>query len=480
VFGLVVLEYAQGHTHSLIGVDDLEAFGSSVATSLSNAHHFAELQYQAEHDSLTQLPNRSVLQRELTTALATAKPLALMLLDLNHFKEINDTLGHHIGDRLLIELANRLQQSLAGDRQFLCRLGGDEFSVLLVDCSIEQGAVIAHNLLTVLQQPMLIDGMTLELGASIGVAGFPAHGDNYHDLLRAADVAMYAAKKAAQGVAIYTPAQDSNSPERLRLMTELAQAIRNGELVLHYQPKIDLRDGVRVSGFEALVRWQHPREGLLPPSAFMPFAEVSDTIHALTLDVLRQALTQQKIWTAQQQSAQSPFSQQQPVTIAVNLSARNLLHASFFSELQTVLRDSGVDPELLELEITETSLMQDPVTAAAVLAKIAALGVGIAIDDFGTGYSSLAYLRRLPLHALKIDRTFVQELSHNAQDQVIVRSTIALAHNLNLQVIAEGVEDEATLSLLRDMGCDGVQGFWFARPRPAAEIEQWWRDFPAS
>jgi EAL domain-containing protein (putative c-di-GMP-specific phosphodiesterase class I) len=202
----------------------------------------------------------------------------------------------------------------------------------------------------------------------------------------------------------------------------------------------------------------------------MPFAEVSDAIHALTLEVLRQALDQQKIWLAQGQ----------PATIAVNLSARNLFHAHFFSELQALLRSSDANPALLELEITETSLMQDPIAAAALLEKIAALGIRIAIDDFGTGYSSLAYLRRLPLHALKIDRTFVNELSHNAQDQVIVRSTIALAHNLNLQVIAEGVEDEATLALLRDMGCDGVQGFLFARPQPAHQIEQWLAEFTSA
>jgi diguanylate cyclase (GGDEF)-like protein/PAS domain S-box-containing protein len=466
--GMIMLEYREAVTAAIFTAEDLAAFASTLALALKNAYHIAELDHRATHDSLTQLPNRSVLQRELTAELTNGKPLTLMLLDLDRFKEINDTLGHHIGDNLLRELGVRLQREL-DTSAVLCRLGGDEFAILQRAGTLTQGLDFARTLLHTLQQTYEIDGMMLEIGASIGVAAFPEHGADYHALLRAADVAMYAAKTQAIGVAAYDPEQDANTPERLRLMAELTTAIRGGELVLHYQPKIQLRGTLAVSGFEALVRWQHPRAGLLPPGAFMPFAEVSDAIHALTLEVIRQALAQQIIWRAMGQ----------PATIAVNLSTRNLLHAQFFDEVVALINDSGADPHLLELEITETSLMHDSNSAAAVLSKFAALGINIAVDDFGTGYSSLAYLRRLPLHALKIDRAFVQELSHNAQDQVIVRSIVALAHNLDLQVIAEGVEDMATLAHLRTLGCDSVQGFLFARPQPAAAISQWLSDFNA-
>jgi diguanylate cyclase (GGDEF)-like protein/PAS domain S-box-containing protein len=467
--GLVLMEYSNEHHKTILLQEDLLGFASTLGLALKNAYHLAELDHRATHDTLTQLPNRSVLQRELTAALADGNALALMLLDLDRFKEINDTLGHHTGDQLLCELGARLQRKL-NSQATLCRLGGDEFAILQRDCTLAQGLDFARDVLNTLQQGYEIDGMMLEIGASIGVAAFPDHGADYHALLRAADVAMYAAKAQSIGVAAYAAADDAHTPERLRLMAELGSAIRGGELVLHYQPKIQLRrDQPVVCGFEALVRWQHPREGLLSPAAFMPFAEVSDAIHALTLEVIRQALAQQIIWRAMGL----------PATIAVNLSTRNLLHAQFFDDVMALIKHSGADPRLLELEITETSLMHDSNSAAAVLTRFAALGINIAVDDFGTGYSSLAYLRRLPLHSLKIDRAFVQELSHNAQDQVIVRSIVALAHNLDLQVIAEGVEDAATLAHLRELGCDGVQGFLFARPQPAAAVTQWLHDFDA-
>ncbi|MDB6063580.1 MAG: hypothetical protein JWM78_3683 [Verrucomicrobiaceae bacterium] len=461
--GLILLEYKTSHPGFPFASQELEGFAINIAFALASAQHLEELAYRAEHDSLTQLANRAVLQQTLASCIASREPLALMLLDLDRFKEVNDTLGHHIGDKLLCELSVRLKAELDKSDALLCRLGGDEFAVLLRHSNKRQGLNIARDLLSSMRRGFVVDGITLEIGVSIGIACFPQHGTTHHDLLRAADVAMYAAKRNSLGVVAYAPKLDGNSRDRLRLMSELTHAIRNNELVLHYQPKILLSANNAVSGFEALVRWQHPRLGLLAPAAFVPMAEISDVIHALTLEVVRQALTQQNVWRAQGQ----------PLPVAINLSTRNLLHAELFNEVKILLRSSGADPKLLEFEITETTLMQDPANAIKMLEKFAAIGVNIAIDDFGTGYSSLAYLRRLPLHALKIDRTFVTELSHNVQDQVIVRSIITLAHNLNLQVVAEGVEDQATLAMLCELGCDCAQGYLFARPLPAIEIDSW-------
>lgn len=460
--GAILLEYKAPQA-PLLAIEELEGFAITTEFALTRALHLEQLAYRAEHDSLTLLPNRSVLQRELTAAIAVDESLVLMLLDLDRFKEVNDTLGHHIGDKLLCEISVRLQALLAPSGALLCRLGGDEFAVFLRRSDQQRGLDVARELLDSMHRSYAVDGITLEIGVSIGIACFPQHGADHHALLRAADVAMYAAKKQSAGVMTYAPTFDAHSRERLRLMSELGSAIQNRELVLHYQPKILLQNALPTYGFEALVRWQHPHLGLLTPADFLPIAEISDTIHPLTLEVLRQALIQQNAWRAQGL----------PASIAVNLSVRNLLRADFFDEVEALLRNTNADPTLLELEITETSLMHDPAGAAALLEKFAALGVKIAIDDFGTGYSSLAYLRKLPLHALKIDRAFVTELAQNTQDQVIVRSIITLAHNLNLQVVAEGVEDEVTLSMLREMGCDCVQGFLFAPPQPATEFTAW-------
>jgi diguanylate cyclase (GGDEF)-like protein/PAS domain S-box-containing protein len=460
--GAMLLEYKTPQS-PLLAIEELEGFAITTEFALTRALHLEQLAYRAEHDTLTQLPNRSVLQRELTAAIAVDESLVLMLLDLDRFKEVNDTLGHHIGDKLLCEIGTRLQALLAPSGALLCRLGGDEFAVLLRRSDQQRGLAIARDLLDSMHRSYAVDGITLEIGVSIGIACFPQHGADHHALLRAADVAMYAAKKQSVGVMAYAPSFDAHSRERLRLMSELGSAIQNRELVLHYQPKILLQNALPTYGFEALVRWQHPQMGLLAPADFLPMAEISDTIHPLTREVLRQALIQQNVWR----------EQGQPASIAVNLSVRNLLRANFFDEVQALLHSTDADPTLLELEITETSLMHDPVGAAALLEKFAALGVKIAIDDFGTGYSSLAYLRKLPLHALKIDRAFVAELTQNTQDQVIVRSIITLAHNLNLQVVAEGVEDKLTLSMLRGMGCDCVQGFLFAQPQPATAFTAW-------
>ncbi len=462
VLGCISIGLSDPTQASQIEEDDLQAFNNTLTLALANLHHLRELEYRADHDSLTDLSNRSLLHRELQTALDANHPLALMLLDLDRFKEVNDALGHPIGDRLLCHVGPRLRETLGARPHLLCRLGGDEFAVLLPDVLPGEAVEIARTLQRAMATPFDVDGMALQIGASIGIACSPEHGNNSHELLRAADVAMYSAKRNGLGVADYDAELDTNSPERLALIAELNDAIGDGGLVLHYQPKIALRQN-RVIGYEALVRWQHPRLGLLPPGAFMQFAEISDAIHALTYEVLRQSLQQQRRWLAVGL----------PAAIAVNLSARNLAQADFFERLQGLLVESGADPTLLELEITETSLMHDPHGAAQLLRRIAALGVRLSIDDFGTGYSSLGYLKQLPIHALKIDRTFVHDMARSEADAVIVRSTIALAHNLNLQVVAEGVEDAGTLEQLRDMGCDLAQGFHISRPQPVAAIEAW-------
>jgi diguanylate cyclase (GGDEF)-like protein len=382
-----------------------------------------------------------------------------MLMDLDHFKEINDTLGHHVGDSVLQQVAERLTESM-GERGLVCRLGGDEFALMLdAAANGPTPLAMAEGILANLRRPFIVGSLNLEIGASIGVALYPKDGDNSHDLLRSADVAMYQAKAARAGIALYSAELDTNTPERLALMTDLHQALSNDELLLHFQPKLDLASRAIV-GFEALVRWQHPRRGLLQPDAFVPLAEMGELIHPMTLRVIELALIERKRWQAQGRSH----------SVAVNISARNLLDAGFVDNVRALVRRYAVAAGELEFELTETALIHDPEAAVRILDEIAGLGVHLSIDDFGTGYSSLSYLRRLPLDALKIDRTFVQSLIDNEQDQIIVRSTIGLAQNLGLKVIAEGVEDAAALRHLAELGCDQAQGYLISRPLPAEQL----------
>lgn len=427
----------------------------------------AVLRYRAAHDTLTGLPNRSLLHAEFEQRAAGGGEvrLALMLLDLNGFKEINDTLGHHAGDALLQQIGPRLQRAVAGHQGLVARLGGDEFAVLVTLPEESAVLALARWLVAELRRPFDVQGMSLEVSAALGLAFYPRDGRDSHALLRAADVAMYRAKQRTSAIEIYKPQHDQHTPQRLTLLTELGDAIQRGELVLHYQPKLELGSG-RVRGFEALVRWNHPRKGLLPPSEFMPAVEVSDAIHRLTETVLSQALAQQRIWREQ-------FDQ--PMSVAVNLSPRNLIGTDIVSVLQLLMSFHGTGPDELELEITESSVLIDPVHAARTLQSIAALGVRISVDDFGTGYSSLSALQQLPIHALKVDRSFVGDLVRNEQNAAIVRSIVTMAHNLKLSVVAEGVEDEATLAALQAMGCDQAQGYFISRPRAWPEIEAWLR-----
>jgi len=426
----------------------------------------AKLEYLAHHDSLTGLLNRHALHWEMDLFLQNGAKKghhALMLIDLDRFKEINDTLGHHVGDKILQAIGPLLQNAINQRAAMISRLGGDEFAIFLSDIDGSDAlSTISHAVLQSIKQPLEVDAMKLEIDASIGVALFPQDGNNSHELLRSADVAMYEAKSRGGGIAFYDAATDRHSPERLTIMADLGNAIRENQLRLDYQPKYDLGQQ-RITGFEALVRWQHPTLGMLSPDQFIPLAEVSDVIHSLTLAVLRQALGQQRQWKAEGHH----------FTVAVNISARNLIDDRCVDAIQTLLRQFDTQPGELELEITETALMHDPEGAAVRLERLAALDVKLSIDDFGTGYSSLAYLRRLPIHALKIDRLFVKDMLLNEQDASIVRSTIGLAHNLNLLVVAEGVESAEVQGLLLQMGCDQIQGYHLGRPKAWADIRHW-------
>lgn len=465
VLGSINLLYTGGHDFTGIEKETLDVIRHTVSLSLANAHQVNDLAYMAHHDSLTGLANRVLFHDTFKQKIT--KPgfghAVLLLLDLDRFKEVNDTLGHHIGDKLLQKIGPRLQRVLADRNIVLSRLGGDEFTVLIDDVS-DRDTILqyAKKLLNSLREPIMVDDMKLEIDASIGIAQYPADGIDSHELLRSADVAMYEAKAKGGGIVIYDQSADKHTPERLALISELNSAIREGKLVLHYQPKVNLKNG-EVIGFEALVRWQHDEMGLLYPEKFIPLAEVSDAIHYLTQEVFRLALQQQQKWIVR--------GYQLPV--AINLSARNLIDDRCVNVLRDLIKIYDVQPGMLELELTETALMHDPEAAIELLNQLAELGIKLTIDDFGTGYSSLSYLRRMPIHALKIDTEFVINMLANEQDSIIVLSTISLAHNLNLDVVAEGVEDKDTMVRLKKMGCDMVQGYFIGKPAPWPEIELW-------
>ena len=422
-----------------------------------------ELEHQVLHDVLTGLPNRVLLQDRLRQAIRLGKrqnlPFALFLMDLDRFKEVNDTLGHASGDVLLSQVANRLAGELRAS-DTMARLGGDEFAVILPGIDAPEGAEqAAAKLLAALHQPFEVNGETLHVGGSIGVVLFPEHGRDSDTLLRRADVAMYAAKRAGGGFAFYTLEQDDNSASRLALIADLRRAIDHGQLVLHYQPKVDLNSGA-VLGVEALVRWEHPAHGLLTPDRFLPLAEHTGLIEPLGRWVLEEAIRQARAWK----------DEGMPTKVAVNLSVRSLHDKALPELLATILERHGVEPGLLQVEITESTLMADPELATEISGRLAAMGVQLAIDDFGTGYSSLAYVRRLQASEIKIDKSFVLEMARAKNDAVIVQSTIDLGRNLGMRVVAEGVEDQETWDLLKASGCELAQGFMVSKPLPADEV----------
>ena len=459
--GTVNVVYTAAHAFTTHELDMLRSVGATISLAISNALHFRELEHQAMHDGLTGLANRINFHAGVDRAIAEATGsdhVGLILVDLDRFKEINDTLGHRTGDRLLRLIGPRLRQRLRGQDALLARLGGDEFAVLLraVD-SVDVLHAVAVELRDALAEPFTIDGIKLELQGSIGLAAYPEHGHDSHSLLRCADVAMYDAKHHGKGLMVYDVEADAHTPQRLAMMTELGMAIREDQLVLHYQPQFGLADDSLV-GYEALLRWQHPEHGLVPPSEFVPLAEMSELIRSLTLWVLDSALAQLCRWIAQGRE----------VSVAVNLSARNLIDSSLPDVLAQLLLKHGIDGRHLELEITESAIIGDPQRALDVMQRIAALGIRFAVDDFGKGYSSLAYLKRLPIQTIKIDRSFISDMLSSEHDAIIVRSTISLAHGLGLKVVAEGVEDAMILQSLKVLRCDLAQGFHLGRPAPVS------------
>jgi diguanylate cyclase (GGDEF)-like protein len=421
-----------------------------------------ENEFQALHDSLTGLPNRTLFLRSLHDAIEEMAPgqrLAVMIMDLDRFKEINDTLGHHVGDELLKEVGPRLSDSLR-DGDVMARLGGDEFGIVLPNLPTPFVAVhVAERLMEELEQPLVVEGLALDVSGSIGIAIYPEDSDDVETLLRRADVAMYAAKEAGGGYELYAPELDRHSPQRLTLVSQVRPGLENREFILHYQPKIRLSDG-RTTGVEALVRWNHPNLGLVAPDQFIPLLERTVLLRPLTYYVLDHALQQWRTWS--QRSIE--------VGLAVNLSPRSLFDLELPERVDEMLRRWGVPPAALTLELTESFLMADSGRSIGVLAELAEVGVRLSIDDFGTGYSSLSHLKRLPIAEIKIDRSFVMHMTEDANDAMIVGATIDLGRNLGLQVVAEGVEDRATADRLSDLECDLAQGYWFSRPVPGTDL----------
>ena len=441
---------------------------SAIARDVTERKAFErQLAHQALHDALTGLPNRVLLRDRLEQAVFLThreRPCtALLLMDLDGFKEVNDTLGHHCGDLLLRELATRLQQTLR-ETDTVARLGGDEFALILPKTDRAGAGEVAKKIQVMLNQPFVMEGQQLHVGASIGIALCPEHGDSASALLRRADVAMYRAKRGADdsGCAIYEPEKDEHGPGRLGLASELRHGIERDELMLHHQPIASMKTG-RVEHVEALVRWNHPQRGLVPPSEFIPLAEETGLIRPITQWVLGTALRQCRLW----------YDRGLSIGVSVNLSTRNFLDSHLVDTVAKLIRTRAVSPNWLTVEITETTLIADPERAMAVLTGLHRLGVSISIDDFGTGYSSLAYLKQLPVDEVKIDRSFVMDMTSNDSDAVIVRSVIDLGHNLGLKVSAEGVEDQQTWDALSSMGCDMAQGYFLSRPLLGAELACW-------
>jgi diguanylate cyclase (GGDEF)-like protein len=430
------------------------------------ARQAIELERQTLHDALTGLPNRVLLRQRVEHAIANAQPggdlMAVLLIDLDHFKEINDTLGHLHGDLLLREIAQRLAAAVRpGDT--VARLGGDEFAVLLAPVSNPVQAIgLAQTLRRQIAEPIDVDGVVMRTEASIGLAVAPDHGDDVDTLLRRADIAMYVAKGGRTGVEAYDSTRECHSPARLALAGELRRALEQRELVVYYQPQAAVGTGL-VTGVEALVRWHHPQRGLLGPDLFVPLAENTGLIGPLTIAVLDSALAQVRVWDAMGVH----------LDLAVNLSTRSLLDRALPGVVSKMLARHGLAPQRLELEITESMIASDPERALQVLDHLRALGVRLALDDFGTGYSSLANLRDLKVERLKIDRSFTQSMSDSHPDAVIVASTVDLAHQLGLEVVAEGVETLAAWERLREMGCDLAQGYFLSRPMAPEHATAW-------
>ena len=443
-----------------------------VLTSITRGHRRAldvergHAVHDSLHDALTGLPNRTLLADRFDHALRAdvrnETNTGLLLIDLDRFKEINDTFGHHFGDELLTQVGPRLTGALRAV-DTVARLGGDEFAILLPDVrSVENATAVAIKLRAALEAAFHVEGVDLDVEASVGVVVSGEHGEDATTLLQRADVAMYVAKTQDLGVFVYNPATDEHSPSKLALLGDLRRALDRAELVLHYQPKVSISTG-EVVGAEALVRWQHPDHGLIFPDTFIPLAEHTGLIGPLTRHVLDVSLAQARTWADSGRT----------LSVSVNLSARNLLDERLPAQVAELLAAHDVAAELLELEVTESAIMTDPVRAQHILEQLSALGVRISIDDFGVGYTSLGQLKTLPVTELKIDRSFVMTMVQDHSNALIVHSVVDLGHNLGLTIVAEGVEDEHALAALADFGCDVAQGYYLARPMAAEAFNTW-------
>ncbi|MBI2803326.1 MAG: EAL domain-containing protein [Gammaproteobacteria bacterium] len=423
----------------------------------------------AYRDPLTRLPNRALFNERLQQAITSAKrsgtAISVLTLDLDNFNYVNNTLGHANGDLLLQQVALRIQSALLRQTDTLARLGGDEFAILLPAADLVGAREIANRVLKVLEAALSIEGHTVDVAASIGIVSCPQHGQEVLTLMSRVDLSMAVAKRNKSGFAEYDVSYDQ-SPERLSLLSELRQATENDELVLYYQPKLDIAAG-QITYVEALLRWQHPRRGFVAPDEFIPFAEQTGYIRVITQWVLDTALKQTAAWRLRGLE----------LNMCVNISARDLLNPDLTQHIARLLKRYGVNPDWIWLEITESAIMDDPIRAQQVIEELHNMGLHLSIDDFGTGYSSLAYLKRLPVDELKIDKSFVLNMNKDHDDAVIVRSTIDLGHNMDLKVVAEGVDCEETLQLLGELGCDIAQGYHICRPLAVDKFEQWLADF---
>ncbi len=458
--------------HDYILKGNLKRLVPAVERELREAHIRQERKHAEETilklaytDPVTNLPNRYRFREFLQEAIDRShgpSTLSLLLMDLERFKEVNDTLGHTRGDAMLNQVGMRLRSALPPS-SVVARLGGDEFGILITgeQTPVDVEAVI-HDLHNILIAPFMIDGIPIAVEASIGVANMPGHGDNADLLLQRADIAMYQAKRMASGHAVYANSFDRHSPERLGLLAELRDAIQQDQLVLHFQPKIDIFDG-RIVGSEALVRWQHPRHGLLMPDRFITSTEYTGLMMPLTQVVLTSAL----------QQCQQAYSKGLRLGVSVNLSARSLQNVNLPELVRNALNASGAQPEQLTLEVTESSIVLDPRHAEKTLHALHDLGVSLSIDDFGTGYTSLASIKRLPVDEIKIDKSFVANMLNDKDDAMIVHAVIDLGHNLGQRVVAEGVESQEVLDALREMECDEVQGYWISQPLDHSALEEW-------
>jgi diguanylate cyclase len=426
---------------------------------------YESLERMAFTDSLTGLPNRSLfhdrLQQVILGAKRDTKPFALLIMDLDHFKDINDTLGHHIGDMLLTQVAQRLRGKLRAS-DTVARMGGDEFAVVLPAVDAKHAGMAARMLLQALRAPFTVEEHNFGVGASVGIALYPENGVDANVLMQRADVAMYAAKGSGSGFSFYNPAIDRNYPKRLTLLTDLRQAVEKEQFELYYQPIVSLSTD-KVVGIEALVRWRHPRDGILLPDSFIPLLEQSGMINGLTPWVLSEAL---RYTNAMQQAGM-------PLIVSVNLSMRDLQDPNIVDSFAELLNAHNVDANSITLEVTESAVMTDPARTFELLNKLSAMGLRVAIDDFGTGYSSLTYLKKLPVTILKIDKSFVGGMVSDVNDAAIVRTSIDLGHNLGLKVVAEGVEHESALKQLKSLGCDLAQGHYVGRPFSRVELGEW-------